>query len=326
MTATSDFILELKNITKVFDYDLFKKKETAVQNVSICLERSKCTGLLGHNGAGKTTSIKMILGLIKPTKGSIRYNSEEFSRTCLREIGYMPEINKLSANLTPFETLDYQMRLFNFKPPSPRKNFIIEKLASVGLANHMYKKNKSLSKGQGRRLGFAYATIHEPKLLILDEPFSGLDPIGRDFMLTSIENLRGMGSSILLCSHEVEVIKRLCDDVVILREGEKVYDSREANFESKAGVAGKTQYQLVLSGIGPADIENLLRDQELPVYQEKGSRGYLHNLLFEDFEHANAWLRAATASGILVLEFKELRNSFGDNEDLLQYLRRENVK
>jgi ABC-type multidrug transport system ATPase subunit len=319
-------ILKLENVVKVFDYDLFKKNETAVDGLSFSLEEGKCTGLLGHNGAGKTTTIKLILGLIKPTTGKVYFRGGDFKRSALKEIGYMPEVNKLSPNLTPYETLDYQMRLYGYSPETKRRDYIMSTLDYVGLGGQSKKKNKSLSKGQGRRLGFAYATIHKPKLLILDEPFSGLDPVGRDFMQASIENMRGLGVSIFLCSHEVEAVKKLCDDVLILRDGTKVYDSREIGSGDGKGLTGEQVYQLVLSGVGEAEIEILKREFDLPDASSQAKRGFLHTLLFNDFEAASLWLKGATETGILVLEFRELLGSFGDNEDLLQYLRRENTK
>lgn len=324
MSEKSEYILSLNEVTKIFDHDIFKKKETAVDGFSTNLRRGRCTGLLGHNGAGKTTTLKMILGLIKPSKGSIQFAGFPFRRRDLKNIGYMPEINKLSPLLTCYETLDFQLGLYGVKTSGSKKDLINATLDKVGLKDHKKKKVEKLSKGQGRRLGFAYATIHEPELLILDEPFSGMDPIGRDFMVQAIESLRSKGASILLCTHELEAARRLCDDIVILREGKKVYDS-VADEQVDVAEDDSINYSLIVSGVSTDIINEMIAKNKLEAPTSHEVKDFLHEFVIGGFENAAQWLKACSENSLTVIEFKEQRHTFGENEDLLKYLKRDNV-
>ena len=138
--------------------------------------KGKCTGFLGHNGAGKTTSIKMILGLTNITSGSIEFEGENIKSVSNSNFGYMAETSKLPSHLTCYEALKYHCMLYDIQDET---SLIDEKLKEIELWDHKNKRLSELSKGMGRRISWALATIHKPKLLILDEPFSGLDPKGR---------------------------------------------------------------------------------------------------------------------------------------------------
>ena len=186
----SETYIELINLQKTFRDDLLKKDQIVLNSLNCSFAKGECTGLLGHNGAGKTTTIKMILGLLKPDNGTIRINGKSLTTESKRNIGYMAEVNKLPATLTPIEILNNQLRIFNpkkYSDRSTRKKRILEKLEEVGLGNHSSKLVRNMSKGMGRRLAWAVATIHEPEFLILDEPSSGLDPLGRHKMLEWIK-------------------------------------------------------------------------------------------------------------------------------------------
>ena len=214
-------ILKCMNLNKTFKKDLLKKNVTTLNNLSCEFEDKKLTVLLGHNGAGKTTLIKSILGLIKPDSGEIYFKGKKITQSDRAQIGFMPENNWIPSLLTPYETLQFHAKLF--PQIIDTKNKVHHLLAKVGLEKHMHKQNKNLSKGMGRRLAWAMASIHEPQLLILDEPYSGLDPVGRQELLDWLSEQYKKNVSILLCTHELHYLPKETDKLVIFNQGKLAY-------------------------------------------------------------------------------------------------------
>jgi ABC-type multidrug transport system ATPase subunit len=210
---------------------VMKRRVTTVDGLSCAFDADAVTALLGHNGAGKTTTIKLILGLLRPNRGQIRCLGQPMSREHRRAIGYMPEVRKLPAALTCQEILLQQLRLYDgggfFK--SGRQALVAETLADVGLKGHEKKRVSQLSKGMGRRLAWAQATIHKPRFLILDEPFSGLDPLARHEMQAWMTKLKAQGTGMLICTHELWTVQDLCDKMFILNRGKLVFESDRAS-------------------------------------------------------------------------------------------------
>jgi ABC-type multidrug transport system ATPase subunit len=163
-------ILDIQNVSKVFKYDILKPKQTVIKNLSCSFPTGSCTGLLGHNGAGKTTTIRLILGLLKPDTGTINFEGKKIGTSAKSAIGYMPEVNKLPAGLTVEEVLSNHLAVFmpdQFKSRASRKAEVTRKIEEIHLANHRRKKIGKLSKGMARRVAWAQATIHQPKLLLM---------------------------------------------------------------------------------------------------------------------------------------------------------------
>src|SRR5262245_10123857 len=215
-----DVIVETRNLTKVYRDFWGRRKKTALNALNIQIERGEIFGLLGPNGSGKTTTIKLLLGLLFPTSGEAFVFGQPTLNVAKNErIVYLPEESYLYRFLNAEETLDFYGRLFNLTPEVRRKraNELIEK---VGLANDKRRILKEYSKGMRQRIGLAQALINDPEFVILDEPTSGLDPLGTRWMKDLIIDLRDQGKTVLMCSHRLEDVQDVCDRIAILYDGE----------------------------------------------------------------------------------------------------------
>lgn len=192
-------------------------------------------GLLGPNGAGKTTLIKSMIGLIQYDKGSINiFGRPSLSADARRRIGYMPEVANYYWYLTPEELLALCGRLCAMDEAVLKKE-IDRVLAVVGLSSHKKRTIRSFSKGMQGRLNIAQALLHDPDLFILDEPFSGLDPLGRIQVRTIVKKLKDSGKTILLSSHELSEAELICDHIAIIRSGRIVRQGAVENLLAEAG-------------------------------------------------------------------------------------------
>lgn len=212
-------LLELARLGKTYRDPMTLKPFTAVRDVTLTLERGEIFGLLGPNGAGKTTTIKMILGLARPTSGAVRLDGREPSDPAARrKLGYLPENPCFYDHLTPLEYLDFAGELFGIAP-QVRRSRAQEWLARLGLASHARKPLRKFSKGMTQRVGLAQALINEPTLLVLDEPMSGLDPVGRAEVKALLREQRARGVTILMSSHVLAETESICDRVGIMAGG-----------------------------------------------------------------------------------------------------------
>ncbi len=292
--------LALLGVHKVFKSDLTKQSQIAVDDLSLHFREGACTGLLGHNGAGKTTTIRLILGLMRPDRGQIRVSGRPLTTAEKCHIGYMPEANKLPAALTPHEILHHQLQLYarpGLLTRQERTAAVDAKLAAVGLTEHRSKRISHLSKGMARRMAWAQATIHQPRLLILDEPSSGLDPWGRREMLTWIKEEKTRGTTILLCTHELAQVSTLCDEFHVLRHGRLVLTSmRGLPATQSSAHAWRHRYNIHVSGLGEADLLQLGRTLPLPPWEglrHEGVKSMLGVLGFTDYHAAASWMAPA---------------------------------
>jgi len=195
----------------------------ALKGISLSLKRGETLGLIGQNGAGKSTSIRLIMGYMQPDHGkAIVLGDENPSPATRRHIGYLPETSSFPPNLTCMELLRFAGRCCDMQ-----KNIITERsdelLHQLGIWDARHRRLSEYSKGMQQRASFAAALIHDPDMLILDEPMSGLDPIGRAEVIDLIHNLRKQGKSILFCSHLLDDVARITDDVAILHLGNLLY-------------------------------------------------------------------------------------------------------
>ena len=228
-------ILELVKVNKTFRLDLLKPKHQALKDISCSFKTGTASAVMGHNGAGKTTSMRTILGLISADSGQVLFKGKPIVTEDRRSIGYMPETNKLPGELRSQELLYFHLNLY--KPQLSRKDkhaLVEEKLTQVGLSQkHKGARISTLSKGLGRRLAWAMASIHEPELLILDEPFTGMDPLGRRDLSAWIGAHMGKGASVIITTHELDVAYALCSRFLIYKEGQIVYDGLSDLNEAK---------------------------------------------------------------------------------------------
>jgi ABC-2 type transport system ATP-binding protein len=218
---TTEPVIQCQGLTKVFKDFWMRPRVTAVRELDLTVRPREVFGLLGPNGSGKSTTIKVILGLLYPTKGRVSVFGKRPSDTKVKErIGYLPEESHLYRFLNARETLEFYGRLFDLDRASRRKR-IDMLLEMVGLEAVQRRPVGEYSKGMQRRIGLAQALINDPDLLILDEPTTGLDPIGSRQIKDLILMLRERGKTVLLCSHLLTDVEDVCDRVTVLYGGRK---------------------------------------------------------------------------------------------------------
>lgn len=209
------YIIETKKLNKVY------KKQYVNKNISLLVPENSIYGLLGPNGAGKSTLLKMLTGMINPTSGEILYNKKTWSRNILLEIGALIEQPPIYENLTARENLKVRTLLYNL--PQSR---IDEVLEIVQLTNTGNKKAGKFSMGMKQRLGIAIALLNNPKLLILDEPTNGLDPIGIGELRELIKSFPQKGITVILASHILSEVEQVADHIGIMANGQLLYQEK----------------------------------------------------------------------------------------------------
>ncbi len=212
--------IHAENLRKVFRDFWHRPRVQAVRGISFDVPTGRIFGLLGPNGSGKTTTIKMILGLLFPTSGTLRVlNESPRSTTVKARIGYLPEESYLYPHLTPQETLQFYAGLFRL-PAAETRRRIQELLEMIGLYEARNRPVGEFSKGMARRVGLAQVLLNDPELIILDEPTSGLDPQGTSQVKDLILALAERGKTILLTSHLLADVEAVCDQVAIMFNGQ----------------------------------------------------------------------------------------------------------
>jgi ABC-2 type transport system ATP-binding protein len=218
--APREAVIEIRNLSKIYRDFWGRKKVRALNALSLDVYKGEVFGLLGPNGSGKTTTLKLLLGLLFPTEGEIRILGQPAADVRKNErIGYLPEESYLYRFLNADETLDFYGRLFNM-PAAVRKQRTDELLEMVKVSHARKRQLKEYSKGMTRRIGLAQALINDPDLVLLDEPTSGLDPLGNRDMKDLILELKKRGKTVLMCSHLLADVQDVCDRIAILYGGE----------------------------------------------------------------------------------------------------------
>jgi ABC-2 type transport system ATP-binding protein len=213
--------IETQNLTKQYPYGfLHLRRKTSLENLTMQVEDGEVFGFLGPNGAGKSTTIKLLMGIIFPTAGSAQILGKPVSDVSMhRDIGYLPEQPYFYDYLTAAEVLDYFARFHGFSA-TERKERVQRMLQKVGLETAGKIQLRKFSKGMLQRVGLAQAIVHDPKLLILDEPMSGLDPMGRREVRDIILELKNAGKTILFSTHILSDAETLCDRVGVIAGGQ----------------------------------------------------------------------------------------------------------
>ncbi len=218
-------MIEFANISKKFQNHFWEKNVLALDNVSFQIRKGDLVGFLGANGAGKTTLIKILMDFSRSSSGSLKF-SDEFGSDVLKirsQIGYLPERAYLYQHLTGREFLEYTGAI-NSIPKIVLKELIRKWSDKIQIEYALDRKIKGYSKGMQQRLGFISALIHSPKLLILDEPLSGLDPIGRRDFKNILKELNETGITIFFSSHIVSDVEEICNKVIFIEKGKLLYD------------------------------------------------------------------------------------------------------
>ena len=230
-------MLEINNLTKIFG------KNIALNHVSFIVEQGKIFGLVGRNGAGKSTTFRIILKIIEQTEGNILYNGKEITPRVLDKIGYLPEEGSLIANYTVLELCEYYGSLKLMHLEEIRKNVIFW-LEKFHILEYMNKKIKDLSKGNRQKIQFIISVLHNPELLILDEPLSGLDPISTEEIKKAILELKEENKTIIFSSHSMEHVESLCENIVMLDKGNVVLEGNLEKILHSYVINGKTNHRL----------------------------------------------------------------------------------
>jgi ABC-2 type transport system ATP-binding protein len=213
-------VIDTRSLGKIYRDFWGRKKVYALKSLDIEVRQGEIFGLLGPNGSGKSTTIKLILGLLFPTSGRAFVFGKDSTDVSKNErVGYLPEESYLYKFLNAEETLDFYGRLFEM-PADVRRARAERLIKMVGLERSRRRQLREYSKGMTRRIGLAQALINEPDLLVLDEPTTGLDPLGSKDMKDLILKLRDEGKTILLCSHQLADVQDVCDRIAILHQGE----------------------------------------------------------------------------------------------------------
>jgi ABC-2 type transport system ATP-binding protein len=215
-----EVVIEARGLAKVYRDFWGRQKVRALKGLDLQIKRGEIFGLLGPNGSGKTTTIKLLLGLLFPTSGQAFVMGRPASDVTKNErIGYLPEESYLYKFLNAEETLDFYGRLFSL-PKKVRKERTAQLLDRVGITSARKRQLREYSKGMTRRIGLAQALINDPDLIILDEPTTGLDPIGCREMKDLIIDLKRQGKTVLMCSHLLADVQDVCDRIAVLHQGE----------------------------------------------------------------------------------------------------------
>jgi ABC-2 type transport system ATP-binding protein len=216
----SDVVIETRNLSKVYRDFWGRQKVRALKALDLEIQQGEIFGLLGPNGSGKTTTIKLLLGLLFPTSGeALIFGKKATEVTKNERIGYLPEESYLYRFLNAEETLNFYAKLFDM-PAETRKRRVAELIKLVQLDWAKRRQLKEYSKGMTRRIGLAQALINDPELILLDEPTSGLDPIGTREMKDLILKLKEQGKTVVMCSHLLADVQDVCDRIAILHQGE----------------------------------------------------------------------------------------------------------
>ncbi len=275
--------LELKNVTKTYG------EKTVVDNISFNMQKPGVFGLLGTNGAGKTTTIRMILGIIKKDSGKITWNEKQVERKYVN-FGYLPEERGIYPKTKIYDQLMYFAELKGMNKQDADKS-IKYWLKRLELEEYTYMLAEKLSKGNQQKVQFITAVMHDPELIVLDEPFSGLDPVNTEILKAVMIELINKGKYIIMSSHQMSTIEEFCTELIILNKGKTVLQGNlnEIKNSYKANKIEVETLQNIQEIIKQADLEIILAKEnsyEIKVNSEE--QGYkLYNMLAQNNINVN---------------------------------------
>jgi ABC-2 type transport system ATP-binding protein len=208
-------VVELAAVTKAYE------SKVAVSNLSLAIEAGQMFGLLGPNGAGKTSSIRMMMGITVPDSGSIRLFGKPFERESLNRVGYLPEERGLYKKMKVIDQIVFFGCLHGLSAEVARTR-AIDWARRMEISDALQKKTQELSKGMQQKIQFIAALLHEPGLIVMDEPFSGLDPVNTTLLQDTLLELKSQGRAILFSTHRMDQVEKLCDSICLINNGEAV--------------------------------------------------------------------------------------------------------
>ncbi|WP_282628299.1 ABC transporter ATP-binding protein [Empedobacter sedimenti] len=295
-----DFLLQAEGLTRRY------KDKVALNNFSINIPHGSIYGLLGPNGAGKTTFIRIVNQITAPDSGTILLNGEPLTNKSIGQVGYMPEERGLYKNMKVGEQALYFAKLKGLTTAEAKKRteYWFEKLDMMSWWN---KKLSELSKGMGQKVQFVITVIHNPSLLIFDEPFSGFDPVNAQIIANEILELRDKGTTIIFSTHRMESVEEMCDHVALINQSNKVLDGtiEEVRNQFKTG-----KFQIQLNEIPTDDLQNLANQFDISEIKTINQRTEF-NLLYNKEIPTNQILQQLMQIG-QVHQFKEIIPSMND--------------
>lgn len=243
-------MLEVSNLSKSFG------NVEALKDLNFKAEDGKIFGIIGRNGAGKSTTFRLILKIIEPTNGEILYNGKKINEKILDKIGYLPEEGSLISTYTVLELCEYYGALKLVSPEQIREKLVMW-LEEFNIKEFMNRKIKDLSKGNRQKIQFIISVLHNPELLILDEPFSGLDPISVEELKKAILKLKSEGKTIIFSSHRMDHIEALCENILIIDKGKTLLEGNlkeiEANYEINGIKGGHNLNDIFIDKVGTSN-------------------------------------------------------------------------
>ncbi len=278
-------VLEVKNISKSFG------NLKAVDDVSFSLEQGVVFGLIGPNGAGKTTTIRMIMSIIIPDTGSVVVLGNSDSRTATDVIGYLPEERGMYRKMKVKNLLCFLTELKKVPRKEALKSidFWLERIELSGWKD---RKIEELSKGMQQKIQFIGTVLHNPKLLILDEPFGGLDPINQNLIKDILLELKNKGSTIIFSTHVMESAEKLCEEIFMINKSRKVFDGRLVDIKHKFG-----KKNLLVEYEGN---NNFLKSSEIAKFDDYGNSVEIH---LKNNGNAQKVLKEAVSAGTTIRTF-----------------------
>ncbi|MFV0156878.1 ATP-binding cassette domain-containing protein [Empedobacter falsenii] len=295
-----DFLLQAEGLTRKY------KNKVALNNFSINIPQGSIYGLLGPNGAGKTTFIRIVNQITAPDSGTILLNGEPLTKKSIGQVGYMPEERGLYKNMKVGEQALYFAKLKGLSSAEARKRteYWFEKLDMMSWWN---KKLSELSKGMGQKVQFVITVIHNPSLLIFDEPFSGFDPVNAQIIANEILELRDKGTTIIFSTHRMESVEEMCDHVALINQSNKVLDGtiEEVRNQFKTG-----KFSIQLDEVASDTLQNLANEFEISDMRNFNQRTEF-NLLYNKETPTNEILQKLMQIG-QVHQFKEIIPSMND--------------
>ena len=289
----SENIIECRNVCKSFG------EKVALDNVSVSVPKGGIFGLLGPNGAGKTTLIRIINRIAVPSSGEILFDGRPITQSDVEKIGYMPEERGLYRKMKVGEQALFLARLKGMSKAdatdSLKKWFV-----KFGIESWWNKKVEELSKGMAQKVQFITTVVHRPSLLILDEPFSGFDPVNAQLIRNEILGLRDNGATVILSTHNMESVEELCDDIALINKSKLVITGSVSDIRHKYGNNNLELIYTSDKAVEPVDgLFTVLSDND-----EAGRHTAVLNLNAEG--NGNEVLRALLSEGLTVNSFKEL--------------------
>src|ERR1035437_10243766 len=219
-------VVELSGVTKAYE------SKVAVNNLSLSIEAGQMFGLLGPNGAGKTSSIRMMMGITMPDSGQVNLFGKPFERESLDRVGYLPEERGLYKRMKVMEQLVFFGQLHGLAGDEARKR-AQDWATRLDIAESLPKKTDELSKGMQQKIQFIASLLHDPGLIVMDEPFSGLDPVNATLLERTLLELKGQGKAILFSTHRMDQVEKLCDSICLVNRGEAVLQGKVREIKSR---------------------------------------------------------------------------------------------